>query len=374
MVTFLHTADWQLGLKLNYIPGDKGALQREVRFQTVDRIAATAREHEVHFVLVAGDVFDDNGVADATIRKAFQHLEAFAPIPVYLLPGNHDALTTDSVYRRDTFQREKPDHVIVLDSREPVEAPGGVVLLPCPLMRRHEVNDPTAHLQPPDVRNKIRICVAHGAMDVLPDAESNNRIDPGRVEQAGLDYLALGDWHGTWQSGSRIWYPGTHEQTRFKESNTGNVLIVHIDAPGAEPRVEQHRVGQTAWLTQEMDLYTAEDIAALQQWYKQISTPTTTLVELTLRGSLGLSDHEQLADLLDRQGDLLRWQRVSDERLLAVASDDDISGIADAGYVRVAIDRLREQARSGEPGIAAEASRALQLLYGLNRKLKEVAK
>ena len=42
MPRFLHTADWQLGLRLNYVPGDHGASLRRQRFQTVERIAEVA--------------------------------------------------------------------------------------------------------------------------------------------------------------------------------------------------------------------------------------------------------------------------------------------------------------------------------------------
>ena len=63
MFRFLHTADWQLGLKLSFIPGDRGARARNERFETVRRIAKLANERKVQAVFVAGDVFDDNLVA-----------------------------------------------------------------------------------------------------------------------------------------------------------------------------------------------------------------------------------------------------------------------------------------------------------------------
>jgi hypothetical protein len=45
--------------------------------------------------------------------------------------------------------------------------------------------------------------------------------------------------------GARAWYAGAPEATRYKENQPGYVLIVDIDAPGAEPRVEQVPVART---------------------------------------------------------------------------------------------------------------------------------
>ena len=57
-ITFLHTADWQLGKPFGSIEGDTAALLREERFEAVKRIALLATERDVDAVIVAGDVFD----------------------------------------------------------------------------------------------------------------------------------------------------------------------------------------------------------------------------------------------------------------------------------------------------------------------------
>src|SRR5579863_974416 len=90
---FLHTADWQLGLKLAFVAGDAGAVARFQRFEVVRRMAALAHERAVDAVVVAGDVFDDNAIGEDALQRARDAMAAFAPIPVLLLPGNHDAAT-----------------------------------------------------------------------------------------------------------------------------------------------------------------------------------------------------------------------------------------------------------------------------------------
>ena len=68
---FLHSADWQLGLRVRFIPGDSGAVVRDARLKTVARIGEVAREREAEFVLVAGDVFEHHGLKPSTLRKTF---------------------------------------------------------------------------------------------------------------------------------------------------------------------------------------------------------------------------------------------------------------------------------------------------------------
>src|SRR5438270_6051614 len=67
-------------------------------------VLATARALGADIVLLAGDTFDNHMVRPATIDRAGRVL-AEAGLPVVLLPGNHDPLTADSVYRRGGFDR-----------------------------------------------------------------------------------------------------------------------------------------------------------------------------------------------------------------------------------------------------------------------------
>jgi len=116
---FLHTADWQIGLHAHYIPGDAGALVRRERLRTLHRIGAVARETRAEFVVVAGDVFEDHGLRPQTLHHAFEAMGQIG-VPIYLLPGNHDPLSSDAVYRGELWRRDCPGHVHVLGSREPV--------------------------------------------------------------------------------------------------------------------------------------------------------------------------------------------------------------------------------------------------------------
>jgi DNA repair exonuclease SbcCD nuclease subunit len=100
VVRFIHRADWQLGLKLRHLQPERAARLRLMRFQTVRAIARVARDRQADFVLVAGDVLDDNGLGRDNLQQTADALRSFAVLPVGLLPGNHDAATADSALLR----------------------------------------------------------------------------------------------------------------------------------------------------------------------------------------------------------------------------------------------------------------------------------
>ena len=89
MVRFVHTADVQLGMKATEV-GERGAALREARLEALRRTVALVREREADFLLIAGDLFENNQVKPVTVSQTVQILQELDPLPVYILPGNHD--------------------------------------------------------------------------------------------------------------------------------------------------------------------------------------------------------------------------------------------------------------------------------------------
>ncbi len=368
MVRFIHSADWQLGLRVGYIPGDAGAVVRDARLRSVRALGELARAEKADFVVVAGDVFEHHGLKQSTLRQTFDALATFS-CPVYLLPGNHDPYTPDSLYRSEVWAKEAPEQVHVLHDFEPVEAPGAW-LFPCPLLQRHTLEDPTEHLKPDfGPSGVIRVGVAHGGIrEVLErmgesDEGLTNALRIDAAEQGGLDYLALGDWHGTVQVDPRTWYSGAHEATRFKEKDPGNVLLVQIDGPGAPPEVQKRAVGTLHWVQHEAIVRDASDLDALDDWFEALPNKADTLVELHLEGTLDAATATELDARLARQADRLRWLRRREERFSVFVNEAALDGIAQEGWVREVIDELRAAPEGDAP-----AHNALRLLYQLHQE------
>ncbi len=353
---FIHTADWQLGLKLRYVEPEKAAQLRLLRFQTVRAIADIARTNRADFVLVAGDILDDNGVGRDTVQQTSDALRSYAGIPVGLLPGNHDAATPDSALAR----LELPEGVQVLAKRESVRF-GDALVYPCPLSRRHEMDDPTGWLPEREAGEGIRIALAHGGVidfEQSADSETPNLIDAGRVIEKGFDYLALGDWHGTFRFNSRAWYPGAPEATRFKETEPGGVLLVEIDAPGAEPRVKRIPVAQTRWITLELEMLDDAQVEELRNRLDALDERSQTLLNLTIHGAISLSARDVLDRLIADYGQRLAHLRTDLSKLQTQPTESDLGRLSGEGFMAEALRRLRES-----PDVAA--TDAVRLMYRL---------
>lgn len=354
----LHTSDWQLGLRLNFVGGDEAVRLRTQRFDTVRRIGELAREHGVDVVVVAGDVFDDNGVGADTLQQARDALEAFGEVPVVLLPGNHDPATADSALRR----LSPPGNVHLALERTAcrVDAPGGAVdIFPCPLLTRHHYDDPAEWLPARAESGAVRVAVAHGgALSFGESTESPNRIDVQRILDRGFDYVALGDWHGLYEVTPRAWYCGAPEATRFKEKRPGHVLLVEIDGPGAEPRVETVPVARTRWLSEEVELHDDTSLDSLTERLDAIAEKSWTLLELSLTGQLSLEGRARLDALLKDYAARLAHLRTDADGIAVVPTEQDLETLHGEGYLGRAISRLRA---SGE---VVDAD-ALRLLYRL---------
>lgn len=96
---FIHTADWQLGQGFDRFPPDAAAELRKARLDVVEHIGLLAAEGDMDAILVAGDGFDQIGVADKTLRQFLIAAESF-PGPWVLLPGNHDPALAESPWSR----------------------------------------------------------------------------------------------------------------------------------------------------------------------------------------------------------------------------------------------------------------------------------
>ena len=373
MVRFVHTADLQIGKPFNWASERARNKLRDAREEAVSRMGEVADDHDADFVLVAGDFFDDNTVSDEVVARTCQRLSD-VEVPVYILPGNHDFSGSPScVYRRDLFRRESPDHVEVLMDREPVPVGGDepedaeAVILPAPVERRNERGDPTSHINadfgPADV---VRIGLAHGGVEDFGEGEAASRIDPERAQIASLDYLALGDWHGTKEVGPRTWYSGTPEPDSFQQNDPGNVLVVEMGEATEDPDVEKVSTSEYRWLKKDETLRGRDDLTSLERWFDSLDDPLSALVRLELRGGLGLEAMSDLESLKKRLRDLVLEVRHRGE-VRPKASPEEIESIATSGYVGDTVEELRAISEAGgdESGVA---DRALQLLYQFHKE------
>jgi DNA repair exonuclease SbcCD nuclease subunit len=372
IVRLIHTADWQIGKVFRFVDhGTMGVLQ-EARLEAISAIGRLAMEHAAPIVLVAGDIYDIATAEDRTLAQPLARMRAFGGVEWHLIPGNHDPHQPGGPWDR-LLQRGLPANVRVHLEAAPVALAEGAALLPAPLARRRALADPTAWMdQASTPEGTIRIGLAHGSISAFgSDARTQpNLIDPGRPEEAGLAYLALGDWHGTKRIGPRSWYAGTPEVDDFAVDGGGQALLVDLAAPEAPPEVRPLATGRFEWRCETVQIHGEDEVdvvtARLRALYED---PACLLMDLRLEGTLSLSGRERLARALDELGAALRFLRVDDGRLYLSPSAEDLEAIAPGGFVRAAAERLRAMADDAAAPTRDLAARALLRLYVEHRKL-----
>ncbi|MCZ6908134.1 MAG: DNA repair exonuclease, partial [Deltaproteobacteria bacterium] len=301
MTRFLHTGDWQLGMTRHFF--SEGVQERfaQSRFDAIRELGRIAKEEDCRFMVVCGDVFESNLVDRKTVSRALEALKD-VPVPVYLLPGNHDPLNAASVYRSTTFLERKPAHVHVIEDTTPIRVDEGVEIVGIPWTSKRPLQDlvalTTGKLEP--IVDTLRVCVAHGMVDNL----SPNPDDPAlislhaaenAISQNKIHYLALGDRHSLTEVGDsgRIWYAGAPEPTDYNEVKPGFALVATINEEGVTTK--EVNVGRWKFIEREqVDLNTKEDIEALRGWLENLEDKERTIVKLRLVGTLSLSFHGEL--------------------------------------------------------------------------------
>lgn len=371
MPTFLHTADWQMGRTFSRFETEDGAALVEARFEAIEALARLANEHQCDAVLVAGDVFDAQTVSDRTIRRVFNATREFTG-PWVMLPGNHDAALAESVWTRAGRLGAVPDNVhLALEPGVINLEQQGLVVLCAPLTQRNTYSDLTETFNTCETpEGLVRVGLAHGSVQgLLPgEIDSTNPILPNRAETARLDYLALGDWHGTKQIDERTWYSGTPEPERFRNNGAGYALIVNVPAPGESPTVTPVKTARYQWHQWRENLTVESDLDQLLDRLKTLPEPS--VVDLRLEGSVTLAGEEKLLNALSVAEARFRSVQCDRSGLQLEPTDDDIASLKADGYVGEVIEHLRAQQHDDN----AEAARdALAILAGLLKDRKQEA-
>ncbi len=368
---FLHTADWQIGMKADSV-GDAAKRVREERLNAGRRVMDQAQAHEVDFVLVAGDLFEDNAV-DRSLVQAVADILSNCGKPVYIIPGNHDPLTPGSVWDHPAWRSSS--NLTVLREMEALEM-SGYTLYPCPLFEKYSKKNPTGWIQA-QRGTSINIGIAHGTVEGIQD-EADYPIPRDAADQTGLDYLALGHWHSTTMYPSsegvtRMAYSGTHEPSKFGERDSGNTLIVEIDGPSLPPKLTQIRTGGLRWESRRSEIRMPGDLERVQQEIQELEHPEAILLDLELSGVLFADEQQTLAHLQDIVDSRFLHAKLDASGLTPSPEDDTWLSSLPPGIIQETAARLRDEASANTQDSydGQVAALALMELYTLAKELQQ---
>jgi DNA repair protein SbcD/Mre11 len=231
-IKLLHTSDVHIG----------DEVYPALRLHGLAAAVDAAIEHRVDALLIAGDLFDSARVKEPDITAAWQHL-ARAPMPVILIPGNHDCMGKPSIYSR-TSHTDAGAHVHFLcdpDGEHLTLHDLGLTVWARGMVEHEPANFPLrGHQGLPD--GNWQVVMAHG--HYIPSGEETYRSSPIPEEQIAAlecDYLALGHWHrfqDVTANGVPAFYCGSPAEPGI---DAGTANLVTLD-PAAGVSVERMRL------------------------------------------------------------------------------------------------------------------------------------
>ncbi len=224
-VTIVHSSDLHLGTDDSFSDRD--------RLANLPKVLAAADEVDAHVVLLAGDSFDNHRQPDEILERAAQILRDYGK-PVVILPGNHDPLTPDSVYRRGGLGEVANVSILGLNAGQAVLFPELELEIWGHAHFDYTDMSPLANPRPRTTR--WQLAAAHG--HYVDEARDPNRmigswlIHREELLAIDADYVALGHWNQSTAVGNgdvAAHYSGSPEYTgtvnviRFKKDGSVEV-------------------------------------------------------------------------------------------------------------------------------------------------------
>jgi DNA repair exonuclease SbcCD nuclease subunit len=375
VLKLLHTADWHLGRRFPSFPSEGQKKLSRARMDVVTKVLEVARRNAVHAILCVGDIFDDPDPAPdfwQGLAKLFRAHPDPNP-PLFLVPGNHDPLTPESVWAPGHgFRAQLPEWAHVVDRDDFMfELSPAAVLYARPCRSKAGESDLAMALPAREAGDdRLRIGCVHGCTFDVPGYQTNFPISRDAGVQRGLDYLAIGDTHSFRDVTANLLvptvYPGAPEPTSFDDGAAGHVAVVAMFRRGLRPRVVAEKVAFWRWLDVRCrDMNDLRNLLTMPDLERHV-------VRLRLEMTVSLSERSEVERILRDLGGTdathgragVVVEDLSGLRLHAGSGDAFPENLPPVLKDTVArLDRLI--AESTEESDRAKATRALSHLYKL---------
>lgn len=231
-VRFIHAADLHLGSTFPHTDGAKPFIKEELEKSiehAVAQMIQEAKELQVDFIILAGDIFDEENRSIRSqifLKRQLEQLKE-ENIPVYIVFGNHDPLYDK--YAVDTW----PEHVHVFSTSPEVKLfqKNGIPLCHlygCSYKTRH-VPDNLAKLYEKKEGVLYHIGILHGQEKMGKEHAPYAPFSTSELKRKEMDYWALGHVHERRALDERIHYPGNIQGRHAKETREKGYLLVELE-------------------------------------------------------------------------------------------------------------------------------------------------
>lgn len=222
MIKFIHTGDIHLGLKFNNVSFDreKAILRRREIWNSFERIIEYAKEKEVDFLFIAGDLFEASYFTIGDITRVRDNFSSIEDVNIIISAGNHDYRGRRSLYDK-------------------IQWPNNVTIFGGQTIEKKEFNDLNTIIYGyswesnqiyennllKDIgeidKTKNNILVLHGDI-----SQSSNYLPLTMqdLNSLNMDYIALGHIHKPEILAGNIAYCGCPEPLDFGEEGERGII------------------------------------------------------------------------------------------------------------------------------------------------------
>jgi len=330
MPRFLHIADIHLGFNRYDCP----ERTKDFFYTLYDVLQTHAVKESVDFVAIAGDLFEHRNIQPATLNQAQKCLEllATAKIPAIAIEGNHDnrpygTNTNWLRYLADwgllILLEPSEDADVIYQPWTPHTRKGGYIDLDCGVRvlgsHWYGAAAPSAIAQLADGIVQLPKTSEHTVMlfhhglegQVARYAGALRYGDLVPLQQAGVDYLALGHIHKQYCAENWIFNPGSLEANNIEESSyIRGAYVVDLSADGvhAELRRNYRQRSILRLQLQTRGQETADDLAQAARDIVtaairggQLDPQQRPITELRIEGAVGFDPLELDVRALQRE-------------------------------------------------------------------------
>lgn len=355
-VRFVHAADVHLGSPLKTVGAESARLREQLEdatYAAFERIVDVAIDEAVDFVVVAGDLYDQDSRsvrANEFVVEQFERL-ADETIPAYVCYGNHDPVDGATEY----FDLPENVHEFAAEDAEevtyPAEGPPAARLWGQSYRSRSDDRKMPYHYTPDD-DSVPTIGVVHTGLN-----PEGRKYVPCSVNdllaKEEIHYWALGHVHRRRVENvdPPVVYPGIPQGRQITESGVGGCVLVELDAGGAAD-LKFVPTSPIVWRRVEVDVEATEGSAAVENVGDLEDRLLDELYaqEYDLDSAPGHRAFDVRADGWEPDGYVCRWELTGRAPVREVVTEDD-------EVLDVLRERLREEADHPRPFVWTEAVR-----------------
>ncbi len=213
-----------MGAPFSFLPDGKKQMRRSELRLTAAKIFALCKEKQADFLIISGDIFENNRVSDNDFAAFFDGVKSIPETKVIAVCGNHDPLTLDSPF----LNRDLPENLHVFGTQtECIPFKDKGVCFYGKSFKDVYMHENT--FAPTVDDSLINIGVLHGD---IGGSANYNPISRAFLQNCNMDYLALGHIHSyikPERAGSTYFaYPGCPEPHGFDEIGEKGVIFAAL--------------------------------------------------------------------------------------------------------------------------------------------------